>query len=101
MNSNLNLLGNVFAANLPNVSTFNIIMTKSVTINSSQLYIHYLVLRLYTTSISTVPSILQGKFKITCALTSGALDAGSFKLRCRLQFIKLPINWTTSISITI
>ncbi len=35
MNSNLNILGNMYAANVPNVSTFNIITTKLVLLNSS------------------------------------------------------------------
>ncbi len=86
MNSNLNILGNVYAANLPNVSTFNIIITKSVTISSSQCYKYDMDLRLYTTYISTVPSILQRKFKITRASTSGELDAGSFNLNYDVDY---------------
>ncbi len=38
INSNLNILGNIFAANLPNVSVFNIIIIKSVLLNSSTYY---------------------------------------------------------------
>ena len=35
INSNLNILENIYAKNLPNVSTCNIIVTQSVLLNSS------------------------------------------------------------------
>ncbi len=47
MNSSLNILGNIFAANLPNASTFNIIMTISVTINSGQYIYIYIYITLF------------------------------------------------------
>jgi hypothetical protein len=86
MNSNLNILGNVYAANLPNVSTFYIIITKAVTVNSNHFYKYDIDLRLYTTSVSAAPYISQRKFKITCSLTSGALDAGSFNLNYDVDY---------------
>ncbi len=36
MNSDLNILGNIYATNLPNVSTFNIVIKQSLLSNSSQ-----------------------------------------------------------------
>ncbi len=41
MNSNLNMLGNMYAANVPNVSKFNIVITTSVLLNSSKDWILY------------------------------------------------------------
>jgi len=55
MKSNLNILGNIYAANLPNVSTFNIIITQSLLLNSIQYYKYDLDIRQYTTFISVVP----------------------------------------------
>ncbi len=68
MNSNLNILGNIYAKNLPNVSTFNIIITQSHFLNSIQYYKYDLDIRQYTTFISVVPYMLQRKFKFTCCL---------------------------------
>ncbi len=60
---NLNVVGNIYAANPPNVSTFNIVITKSVLINSGQYYKYDLDLRPYTTSNTTFPFISVRKFK--------------------------------------
>jgi hypothetical protein len=57
MNSNLNILGNMYAANVPNVSTFNVVITTSVLLNSSTDYKYDLDLRQYTISNATFPFI--------------------------------------------
>jgi hypothetical protein len=80
INSNLNILENIYAKNLPNVSEFNVIISQSVLLNSSTFYKHDLDLRLYTTFINPVPFILQRKFKFTCCLLSGELDLGLYNL---------------------
>jgi hypothetical protein len=36
MNSNLNILGNIYAKNLPNVPTFNTVLAQPVLLNSSE-----------------------------------------------------------------
>ena len=86
INSNLNVLGNIYAANLPNVSTFNIIITQSLLLNSIQYYKYDLDIRQYTTFISVVPYILQRKFKFTCCLLSGALDLGLYNLNYDIDY---------------
>ena len=86
MNSNLNILENIYAKNLPNVSKFNIIITQSVLLNSSTFYKYDLDLRLYTTFINPVPFILQRKFKFTCCLLSGALDLGLYNLNYDIDY---------------
>ena len=86
MNSNLNILENIYAKNLPNVSKFNILITQSVLLNSSTFYKYDLDLRLYTTFINPVPFILQRKFKFTCCLLSGALDLGLYNLNYDIDY---------------
>jgi hypothetical protein len=49
INSNLNILGNIYAKNLPNVSTFNIIIIRSLLLNSIQYYKYDLDTRQCTT----------------------------------------------------
>jgi hypothetical protein len=87
--SNLNVLGNVYAANLPNVSTFNIVITKSVLINSGQYYKYDLDLRPYTTSNTTFPFISVRKFKFMCSLASGARGNGWIYYCIENNIIKL------------
>ena len=86
INSNLNILENIYAKNLPNVSRFNIIITQSVLLNSSTFYKYDLDLRLYTTFVNPVPFILQRKFKFTCCLLSGALDLGLYNLNYDIDY---------------
>ena len=86
INSNLNVLGNIYAANLPNVSTFNIIITKSVLINSGQYYKYDLDLRPYTTSNTTFPFISVRKFKFACSLASGAHNLGLYTLNYDIDY---------------
>jgi hypothetical protein len=86
INSNLNILENVYAKNLPNVSRFNIVITQSVLLNSSTFYKYDLDLRLYTTSVNPIPFILQRKFKFTCCLLSGALDLGLYNLNYDIDY---------------
>ncbi len=64
MNSNLNILGNIFAVNLPNVSTFNIIITQSLLLNTRQYYKYDLDIRQYTTFVIVIPYILQRKINL-------------------------------------
>jgi hypothetical protein len=86
INSNLNVLGNIYASNLPNVSTFNIIITKSVLINSNQYYKYDLDLRPYTTSNTTFPFISIRKFKFMCSLASGAHNMGLYTLNYDIDY---------------
>ena len=86
MNSNLNILGNVYAANLPNVSTFTIYITKSVLINSTTHYKYDLDLRQYTTSNITFPFISVRKFKFMCTLASGAHNLGVYSLNYDIDY---------------
>jgi hypothetical protein len=86
INSNLNILENVYAKNLPNVSRFNIVITQSVLLNSSTFYKYDLDLRLYTTSVNPIPFILQRKFKFTCCLLSGALNLGLYNLNYDIDY---------------
>ena len=86
INSNLNVLGNIYAANLPNVSTFNIVITKSVLINSGQYYKYDLDLRPYTTSNTTFPFISIRKFKFMCSLASGAHNLGLYTLNYDIDY---------------
>jgi hypothetical protein len=86
MNSNLNVVGNIYAANLPNVSTFNIVITKSVLINSGQYYKYDLDLRSYTTSNTTFPFISVRKFKFMCSLASGAHNLGMYTLNYDIDY---------------
>ncbi len=78
MNSNLNILGNIYASNRPNVSTFNIVITQLVSFNSSLYYKYDLDLRQCTISNTTFPFISIRKFKFMCSLASGAHNAGSY-----------------------
>jgi hypothetical protein len=68
MNSNLDILGTIYAGNLPNVSTYNIVITQTVLINFSTYYKYDLDLRQYTSVISNVPYILHRKFTFRCCL---------------------------------
>jgi hypothetical protein len=86
INSNLNILENIYAKNLPNVSRFNIIITQSVLLNSSTFYKYDLDLRLYTTFVNPVPFLLQRKFKFTCCLLSGALNLGLYNLNYDIDY---------------
>jgi hypothetical protein len=80
MNSNLNILGNIYAKNLPDVSTFNIVITQSLLLNSSQYYKYDLYIRQCRTYVSVVLYILQRKFDFTCCLLSQALNIGLHNL---------------------
>jgi hypothetical protein len=80
MNSNLNILGNIYASNLPNVSTFNIVITQSVSLNSTLYYKYDLDLRQNTISNTTFPFTSIRKFVFICSLASGAHNAGSYTL---------------------
>jgi hypothetical protein len=86
INSNLNIIENIYAKNLPNVSRFNIIVTQSVFLNSSTYYKYDLDLTQYTTFVNPVPFILQRKFKFTCCLLSGALDLGLYNLNYDIDY---------------
>jgi hypothetical protein len=86
MNSNLNILGNMYAANVPNVSTFNVVITTSVLLNSSTYYKYDLDLRQYTMSNTTFPFISIRKFKFICSLASGAHNAGSYSLNYYIDY---------------
>jgi hypothetical protein len=86
MNSNLNVLGNIYAAHLPNVSTFNVVITKSVLINSGQYCKYDLDLRPYTTSNTTFPFISVRKFKFMSSLASGAHNLGLYPLNNDLDY---------------
>ena len=83
---NLNVVGNIYAANLPNVSTFNLIITQSVLINSAQFYKYDLDLRPYTTANTTFPFISVRKFKFMCSLASGAHNMGSYTLNYDIDY---------------
>jgi hypothetical protein len=47
----------MYAKTLPDVSTFNIVTTQSLPLNSSQYYRHDIDIRQYTTYVSVVPYI--------------------------------------------
>jgi hypothetical protein len=79
-------LGNIYAANLPNVSTFYIVITKSVLINSGQYFKYDLELRPYTTSNTTFSFISIRKLKFACALASGAHKLGLYTLNYDIDY---------------
>jgi hypothetical protein len=86
INSNLNVLGNLYAANVPNVSTFDIIIPTSVLINSGQYYKYDLDLRPYTTTNTTFPIISVRKFTFMRSTASGAHNMGLYTLNHDIDY---------------
>ena len=86
INSNLNILGKVYASNLPNVSNFLISLNSTCTIGSSSYYKYDIDLTKYTTYITPTAFATTRKFKFMCALATGAHNSGLYSLNYDIDY---------------
>jgi hypothetical protein len=86
INSNLNILGKVYASNLPNVSNFLISVNTTCTVGSSSYYKYDIDLTKYTTYITPTAFATTRKFKFMCALATGAHKAGLYSLNYDIDY---------------
>ena len=86
MNSNLNILGKVYATNLPNVSNFLISVNTTCTVGSSSYYKYDIDLTKYTTYITPSAFATTRKFKFMCALATGAHNSGLYSLNYDIDY---------------
>ena len=86
INSNLNILGKVYAVNLPNVSNFLISFNTTCTVGSSSYYKYDIDLTKYTTYITPSAFATTRKFKFMCALATGAHNSGLYSLNYDIDY---------------
>jgi hypothetical protein len=84
--SSLNVVGSIYAPNIPNQTPFTIYINTPCVIGSTNYYRYDLDLTKYTTYI-TVGTIAQTrKFKFMCWLSSGAHNSGLYSLNYDIDY---------------
>ncbi len=84
--SNSNVIRNVYAPNLPNISTFSCVISTTCDVRGVTYFKHDIDLRLYTNYTTNVAATTTRKFKLMCWLNSGAHSTSPYSLNYAIDY---------------